>query len=232
MKNFKLLFIGLILTLNLSAQGSRRAMHLTGKIADNIPIKMTLTFQGNDVLGYYYYEKYHRNILVEGKLNGTTISLNEIPDYENEFNMGFKGAISGSSFSGEWIDKNKKKASHFNLKVDSDKKLLVDSKTASLEGVYKNVNSSATFQSSIRLQNISHELFFFEISNGTKSGCIGYLKGLIALNDLKKGVFAGDSCDELAFQIINKKIILTEKSCDLHGMSCPFEGTYNYVEKP
>ena len=231
MKNFKLLLIGLIVTLNLSAQASKRVMHLTGKIADNIPIKMTLTFKGEEILGYYYYEKYHRNILLIGKFAGNQIVLTEIPDYENEFYMGFKGIVNGSSFSGEWTDKNKKKISRFNLTVDSDKKVLVDSKIATVEGLYKNINSSVTYQSSIRLQNISNEVFFFEISNGAESGCVGYLKGLIALNELKKGVFAGDSCEELAFQIINKKVILTEKTCDLHGMSCPFGGTYNYVGK-
>jgi hypothetical protein len=64
------------------------------------------------------------------------------------------------------------------------------------------------------------------ISNGTESGCVGYLKGLIKLVDLKNGIYSGDSCEKLDFKLSTNELTVSETNCDLHGMRCPFDGKY------
>ena len=82
------------------------------------------------------------------------------------------------------------------------------------------------FFSSIDLKYITDDLFCFEISNGTESGCVGYLKGLIKLTDFNKGNYSSDSCEKLDFVISANELAVTENNCDFHGMSCPFDGKY------
>lgn len=97
---------------------------------------------------------------------------------------------------------------------------------AAIEGTYESLYNSEKYFGSVVLRNIIDELFFFEISNGTESGCTGFLKGLVELNDFKNGIFSTDLCEKLEFQLLNKELNLIENNCDLHGMRCPFNGDY------
>ena len=80
------------------------------------------------------------------------------------------------------------------------------------------------------LKNIKDELFCFEISNGTESGCIGFLKGLVELKGLKNGFFSTELCEKLEFQLSNDELTVIETNCDFHGMRCPFDGKYRKNE--
>ena len=226
MKNIILILLGLIITINLSAQTSRRTIELSGSISDKYPIKMTLTFKGDKVLGFYFYEKYKSKILLEGQINGDKITLIESPDYESEFTIGFIGDLNGDSFSGIWTDKDKNKSLNFKTSKDSDNLIAIPNNIAEIEGNYENIHSSDEFFSSVDLKYITDDLFCFEISNGTESGCTGYVKGLINLTDLSKGKYSGDSCEELNLIITTNELTVTENNCDLHGMRCPFDGEY------
>lgn len=111
MKNIKWIILGLIITINLSvsAQTKNRTIQLSGTISEKYPIKMVLTLNGNKVLGFYFYEKYKSKILLEGQIKGDKVTLNESPDIDSEFSIGFIGTLKNNSFSGVWADKYKKK---------------------------------------------------------------------------------------------------------------------------
>lgn len=109
MRYIKLIFLGLIISMNLSAQTSRRTIQLSGTISNEYPIKMTLTFNGDKVLGFYFYEKFKTKILLEGQIIEDKITLIESPDYESDFKIRFIGDLKDDSFSGVWTDKVKKK---------------------------------------------------------------------------------------------------------------------------
>lgn len=226
MKKIKLILLGLIITINLSAQTSMRTMQLSGTISDKYPIKMTLTFNGDKVLGFYFYEKFKTNILLEGQIKEGKINLNESPDYESDFKIGFIGDLKDDSYSGFWTDKDKNKTLTFKTTVDSDHLITIAKSTTEIEGTYDNIMSSDNFFSSVDLKYITDDLFCFEISNGTESGCVGYIKGLIKLVNLKNGIYSGDSCEKLDFTLSTNKLTITETNCDFYGMRCPFDGKY------
>jgi len=226
MRNLILILLGLIITLDLSSQTNRRIVQFSGIVSEKYPIKMTLTIQNDKVLGFYYYEKYKSKILLSGQIQDTKITLNESPDYESEFKIGFIGDFKDKMFAGIWTDKTKAKTLNFKVIADTDKLMEITSQISRIEGTYENVVSSEKYISSIDLKYILDDLFCFEISNGTESGCVGYLKGLIKLTNLTNGIYSGDSCEEIKISVSSNELALTEKSCDLHGMRCPFEGKY------
>ncbi len=227
---FTLLAISLLV--NLQAQSGRRLIELTGTISENYPVKMTLTLENGKILGFYYYEKYKTKILLSGQMDGNRITLNESPDYETEFKMGFTGELNAKTFVGQWIDKRKDKTLNFRARVDSDNPVQITDEIKQLEGNYKNINNTVSFKSSIRMKNIKDNLFCFEISTGKEDGCVGYLKGLIELTDLSKGRYSDSSCDELNMELSPEMVIITEKSCEWHGAFCSFEGKYKKNKKP
>lgn len=77
MKNINLIIIGLILTTNLSAQTSRKVIQMEGTISNEYPIIMTLIIENENVLGFYYYEKYKTKILLEGQITVDKLTLME-----------------------------------------------------------------------------------------------------------------------------------------------------------
>ena len=226
MRNIKLILLGLIITINLSAQTSRRTIQLSGTILNKYPIKMTLTIKADQVLGFYFYEKYKSKILLEGQINGDKITLKESPDNESEFKIGFIGDLKGDSFSGIWTDKAKNKSLNFKTSKVSDNLIAIPNNIAEIEGNYEDINSSDKYFGSVDLQYITDDLFCFGISNGTESGCTGYVKALITLTDLSKGKYSGDYCEELDLIITTNELTVTENNCELHGMRCPFNGEY------
>lgn len=226
MRNIKLILLGLIVTINLSAQTSRRTIQLSGTISDKYPIKMTLTFDGDKVLGFYFYEKYKTKILLEGQIKDDKITLNESPDYESEFTIGFIGDLKGDSFFGVWTDTVKNKSLIFRTTVDSDNLTTSAISTIQIEGTYENVLSSDEYNGSVYLKHIIDDLFCVEIINGTASGCVGYIKGLIKLVDFRYGVYSSDSCEKLVFKLSTNELTVSESNCDFHGMRCPFDGKY------
>lgn len=230
MKNISLILIGLVSTINLLAQTNRKVIQLAGTISDKDAISMTLAIENDTVLGFYYYEKYKTKILLEGQVTTNRIILNESPDFESEFKKGFIGEINDYNFTGKWLDKTKDKTLKCELDIKSNKQINLTKENTRIEGIYKGVLNSEKYIRHVSLKNITDELFCFEISSGTKSGCIGFLKGLIELKKIKKGVFSADSCDKLEFQLSNNELTITENNCDFHGMRCPFGGKYEKNE--
>lgn len=218
------LIIGFLLVINLSAQPDKRLIELSGTISDKYPIKMILTIKNDKILGYYY-EKYKTKILLSGQIKGTKVTLNESPDYESEFKIGFIGDLNGKMFIGKWIEKNKSKSLDFKCFIDSVKELIIDNKIVKIEGYYKDIFNSEKFQGSVILHHINETIFSFEISNGSEN-CVGYLQGLIDLKNLKTGLYSADLCKELRFDLESDTLIIKEKECDWHGAYCPFDGKY------
>jgi len=230
MKNNILILLILTFTINISAQTTRKVIQLTGKISEKHPIAMTLTIENESVLGFYYYEKYKTKILLEGKISNGKVTLKESPDYESEFETGFIGEMTDSNFVGKWIDKSKDKTLKCELIITLNKKINLIKDTTEIEGTYKNLLNSEKYIGSVDLKNITDKIFYFEISNGTESGCVGFLKGLIELKDLKYGIFSTNLCEKLEFQLSDNELIVNENNCYFHGMRCPFEGKYKKNE--
>lgn len=218
--------MGLIITINLSAQTSRRIIELSGSILDKYLIKMTLTFDCDKILGFYFYEKYKTKILLEGQIKECKITLNEFPDSESDLKKGFIGDLKGGSFSGVWTDKVKNKTLNFKATINSDNLTTIAKNRTDIEGTYENIKNSDKFLGSIDMKYITDDVYCFEIVNGTESGCVGYIKGLIKLVDLKNGIYSGDSCEKLEFNLSTNELTIFETNCDLHGMRCPFDGKY------
>ena len=214
------------MTINLSGQTNRKVIQLTGTISDKYPIVMTLSIENEDVIGFYYYEKYKTKILLEGQITGNKFTLRECPDLESEFKIGFIGEMTDSSFIGKWMDKTKDKTLKIELIIKSDMQIKLTEDILRIEGTYESLFNSEKYMGSVNLKNIDGELFCFEISNGTESGCVGFLKGLVELKDLKSGVFSTDLCEKLEFNFLNNELTVKENNCDFHGIRCPFEGKY------
>jgi len=215
-----------ILTFNLSAQTDRRVIEMTGKIAEKYNVKMVLTINNQNVLGYYFYEAYRIKILLEGKIDGTKITLNESPDYEPDFRVGFFVEFKDNLIVGNWIDNDKKKSLSFKANIVSDKSIIISKPISQVEGNYLNIYNSEKYSSSISLNYINDNVFCFTISNGTESGCTGYLKKIIELENLSSGTYSGDSCEELKISFISDTLVVKEKNCEWHGMRCPFYGKF------
>ncbi|MCW3788920.1 hypothetical protein [Plebeiibacterium sediminum] len=230
MRNIILIIIGFILTINLSAQTSRKVIQLTGDISDKYPIVMTLNIENGKVFGFYYYEKYKTKILLVGQMTGNKFTLNESPDYESDFKTGFIGEIIDSNFIGNWVDKTKEKTLKCDLIINSETHANLTTDILGIEGTYESIYNSEKYIGSVNLKNIAGDLFCFEISNGTESGCVGFLNGLVELKELKSGIFSTQSCEKLEFQLTSNELTVIEYNCDLHGMRCPFEGKYRKKE--
>jgi hypothetical protein len=226
MRKLQLILLGLIITIDLSAQTSRRVIQLSGSISDKYPINMILTFNGDKVIGFYFYEKFKTNILLEGHIKENNITLHESPNYESDFKIGFIGNLKDDSFSGVWTDKVKNKTLNFRTTIDSDNLTPIVKSTVEIEGTYNNTMSSDKYFSAVDLKHIVDDVYCFEISNGIESGCVGYIKGLIKLIDLKWGLYSGDLCEKLEVTLSSNELTISETNCDLHGMRCPFDGKY------
>jgi hypothetical protein len=219
MKTIVLILLGLIIAMNLSAQTNRRVMQLSGSVSEH-PIKMTLSFHREKILGFYYYEDKPK-VMLEGQINGAQITLIESTDFQSEFIGSFKGGV----FSGVWNDKEKSKSLNFKTSVNFDNAMKISNTITDKEGIYKDLDRPETAFSSLELKYITDDLFCFSISSGTESGCEGYIKGLLKLKDLN-GKYSRDGCDELTFSFLAKELTVTENNCDLHGMNCSFSGKY------
>jgi hypothetical protein len=223
-----ILFVLIISTLSSFSQTDRRIVECSGIISEKYPIKMTLTIQGDKVLGFYYYEKYKTKILLSGNIDGTKMTLDEANDYPlSDLRIGFIGDFKDKVFCGVWTNKTRGKTLNFKASVDSDKPMNISDRVSKIEGTYEDVMNSDQYSGSLNLKYIKDDLFCFEISNSRESGCTGYLKGLINLNNLTDGTYSEDSCEEIEISVLKEnELSLTEKDCSYHGRGCSFEGKY------
>ncbi len=70
-----------------------------GSIDDKYPVTMNLKFHGDEIFGYYYYDKYKSNITMSGKVSGNKVEI--IDTYEGEF----VATLDNGTMTGTWSDK-------------------------------------------------------------------------------------------------------------------------------
>lgn len=87
----------------------------TGKI-DSYPITMTIVKYGDEVRGYYYYDKYKKPIEIFGSTPGDSIRLLAIVSAEGSEN--FDGVYKSGSYTGKWSNSPERKEYSFSLKED------------------------------------------------------------------------------------------------------------------
>ena len=188
---------------------------------------MVLKVDSAKVIGYYYYEKFNAKILLSGCINGSQITLNESPDVGigPDFVLGFIGQIDKNSISGVWKDVYQRKNLKFNIIVDKTCLLVSEDRAIDLiEGDYENEIGS------LSLKHIYDKYFYFVVTTSTED-CVGYLENLIEFPDLKSGIYSSKICKELKMEVDSGLIKVSEKNCELHGMSCWFSGEYKKALK-
>ncbi|UII20248.1 hypothetical protein [Fulvivirga ligni] len=200
-------------------------LHLNGSISNRYPFQMVLRITESNVKGYYYYEQYRTKILLEGKLKGEEIRLTESPDFEGEFKKGFKGIFSKNKLSGVWINLENDKSLGFNATVTTESQRGVED-ISEISGLYENELNSENYDSSILLDYIANNIYAFEITNGTTTGCMGYLNGVVEIKNESSGTYTADGCDKLSFRLSRFALTLEEDQCEFHGLRCPFSGKY------
>lgn len=226
MKNFVLIGIIFLISSNLFAQNCKRVIHLSGTISDKYHIKMILTFNDNEVVGFYYYEKYIEKILLEGSIKNEIITLHEVFNDEFDCVKQFIGNLSDSNFVGIWVDQEQHKKLKFNTIIDSIEVITISSQILEMEGYYKSVFNSENCSDFIELKYIIDDIFYFDISTDDQSGCTGQIIGLVQFSKKRIGKFSTKDCDEILFTFLNTHLILNENNCSFHGINCYFEGEY------
>lgn len=87
----------------------------TGTI-DSYPVTMSLVKFGEEVRGFYYYDKYKQPMDVYGNVKGDSITLYSYSGYDDS--ESFKGVLKGSSFSGIGDKPSQNKVFNFSLSAD------------------------------------------------------------------------------------------------------------------
>ncbi|NME67122.1 hypothetical protein [Flammeovirga aprica] len=228
MKIYLFVIINLLFVINISAQTSRKEVQLSGFIAEKYAISMTLAINNDDVVGYYYYEKYKTKILLEGKIVNEQIYLQESPDVSSDFTMGFRGALTASGFKGFWLDKNRDKSLSCSLEMKSEE--IVNLSANAIDGTYESEYNSDSYSGHLKMKKISGNFYYFNVSVGTASACTGNLKGIATFNGAGNGNYTGKACKRIDFTASNNTLELTEKECNMHGMQCSFEGKYQKTD--
>lgn len=91
--------------------------YLTGTI-DSYPVTMSLVKFGEEVRGFYFYDKYKQPMDVYGNVKGDSITLYSYSGYDDS--ESFKGVLKGSSYSGTWDKPSQNKV--FNFSMTENKK--------------------------------------------------------------------------------------------------------------
>jgi len=85
---------------------------------DNYPVTMSIVKFGEEVRGFYYYDKYKQPMDVYGTVNGDSISLYSYSGYDDT--ESFKGVLKGSGYSGKWDKPSQNKVFNFSLTTAKD----------------------------------------------------------------------------------------------------------------
>jgi hypothetical protein len=115
LKNMKkLLFLLSIAVLISSSYSGDKSWYkyLTGKV-DTSPVTMSIVRYGNEVRGYYYYDKYKKPIEIFGTTAGDSVTFYAYTSYENSET--FRGIMKGAVYSGVWSNTPENKELSFTL---------------------------------------------------------------------------------------------------------------------
>lgn len=205
----------------------------TGKIDNKHSLHIKLNSDNGKINGTYFYDKTGTNIKVIGTiLKDSTITLNEF-DQEGNLTGLWKGKlINKNKISGVWSKPNGNLTKDFILILTSDnyeslKKAMYDSKYSNYNGTYNSpFNSNGTSFGRLIIKYTKNNEIEFDISTAHQSGCVGELKGTAKIDSDGIATHSSSNCKSLSFEFKNKKVIVKEKNCDLHGMRCFFSGTY------
>ncbi len=89
--------------------------YFTGTI-DAFQVTMSIVKYGDEVRGFYYYDKYKKPLDVSGTVKDDSVVLYSY-SYDN-YMESFKGIIKGSNYSGIWFNEHQNKELKFTLSVD------------------------------------------------------------------------------------------------------------------
>lgn len=89
--------------------------YLTGTI-DSYPVTMSIVKYGEEIRGFYYYDKYKQPMDVYGNVKGDSISLYSYSGYDDT--ESFKGILKGSSYTGTWDKPSQNKVLNFSMTVN------------------------------------------------------------------------------------------------------------------
>ena len=135
----------------------------------------------------------------------------------------FIGKYKNGVIEGTWSKPDGSKTLKFGVAEIKD---LSDNETESnnIAGEY-NYETPNTIKSVI-IKNVSGSGFYFEISVGTRTACVGSVEGKAYFVSSSKAVFSDGEC-KLTFIFSPGKVKVIEESlCMEHGAGCAFEGVY------
>lgn len=194
-----------------------------GLIAGKHPVNMIIRINAaGEIYGFYEYDKYQQKIVLYGQQQEDSVILYEEMDGSFSFDKGFKGILKNGEINGQWLDVYGKKKFDFNLNIVKDDSAEA---TSAWEGRYESIHNSDQYFASLFLQHIKEKVFFFEISTGTDTGCVGFLQGLLMIED-STADFNGNGCN-LNFSFQGNQLTIDEGECGFHGERCSFNGEYN-----
>jgi len=217
---YSLFFTGISYGL-LPAQ-SQHLLEANGLIAGKYPVSMAIRINdAGEIYGYYHYEKYKKKIVLSGQLKEDSVILYESMDGSFSFDKGFKGVLKNGEILGQWLDVFEKKSLDFNFNIIDDS---VITETSAFQGIFESIHNSDQYFASVILQPVKNDIYFFEISTGTENGCVGFLQGLISLENSRAN-FYDDNCN-LFFALGETTLSIKEEECGYHGYRCSFGGEY------
>lgn len=115
MKKIAFLLLFAVAAINIYAGDKSWYKFFTGKI-DSYPVTMCLVKYGEEVRGFYYYDKFKQPMDVYGTVTGDSISLYSYSGYDDT--EAFKGVLKGISYSGVWDKPSKSRVFDFSLTED------------------------------------------------------------------------------------------------------------------
>ncbi|MBZ0202504.1 MAG: RsiV family protein [Ignavibacteria bacterium] len=136
----KLPFLLIIVTIfNVSFSGDKYWFKSLSGTIDSYPVILNVVKAGDDLRGYYYYEKNKKPMVVYGTFKGDSLVLSAYFTYEDS--EIFSGIFSGGSYTGTWRGKDGSKNSEFRLK---EQKISSDFEYVYVEGserLFKDIES-------------------------------------------------------------------------------------------
>lgn len=115
MKKISFLLFFIVAVSNIYSGDPSWYKYLTGTI-DSYPVTMSIVKYGEEIRGFYYYDKYKQPMDVYGNVKGDSISLYSYSGYDDT--ESFKGVLKGNSYSGMWDKPSQNKVYKFSLTAE------------------------------------------------------------------------------------------------------------------
>ncbi len=202
-----------------------------GKIGDKYDIMMKLNSVSGKISGFYFYKNQGIDIKVEGQIGSDgQFSINEFDKGGNATGV-FKGQVSGTRLDGTWSKPNGEKSSSFsaiesNSLYESAKREAGEQKYSNISGMYRPLQGDGTSDGSLEVKYIGNNQFQFSLTIVGIKECTGEVSGIGKIfNGI--GKYSEGDCSLLTFKFSDSSVLIEEESCQLHGVSCSFDGKYS-----